>query len=46
VTLPAPAAGHGWRSLVGTHLELPDSIAPGIEHRLRPFEGLALTADR
>jgi hypothetical protein len=46
VTLPVPFVGGVWRSLVGTHRELPESIVPGIEHRLRPFEGLVLTARR
>ena len=46
VTLPAPFDGGVWRSLVGTHLELPEFIVPGMEHHLRPFEGLVLIAHR
>jgi alpha-glucosidase len=46
VNLPAPAGGGVWRGLVGTHRELPHTVSPGTDHRLRAFEGLVLVADR
>jgi len=46
VRLPAPRQGGGWRPVVGTHADLPARVESRGTHRLRPFEGLVLVADR
>jgi alpha-glucosidase len=43
--VPPASAGTGWRPVVGTHLDLPDSLRPGATVRLRPFEGIVASAD-
>ncbi len=44
VTMPPAAAGHTWRPLVGTHIDLPSSVAPGRALALRGYEGLVFEA--
>ncbi len=46
VRVPAPKAGGHWRPVVGTHLDLPDRLAPRSSHHLRPFEAVVAVAER
>jgi glycosidase len=46
ITIPAPRGGGHWRPIVGTHRDLPARLSPGGSHRLRPFEALAVAAER
>ena len=44
-TVPRPAHGGHWRSVVGTHLD-PPGIVAGRSVELRPFEGIIAVAER
>lgn len=45
VRLPIPHRGRAWRSIAGTHLDIPSRISPKDPHRLRGFEALVLVAE-
>jgi alpha-glucosidase len=43
--VPRPAGGGRWRTVAGTHLDLPEAFGTDSTVRLRPYEGIIAVAD-